>query len=91
MFQLNSKIQNLNTADTVNKLLCQVDTWLSDQALSRLNGDRFGAKVCLNLDDYELVTKYREILYDKGLGSPCLRDYLLEDIISRIKQLINRN
>ncbi len=91
MLQISPKTQDLNFSEDMNDLLCEIDTWLSGQAKNRLDGDRFGAKVCLNIDDFELLNKYRDILYRKAKNSFCLKDYNVDDIISRIKQLLNRN
>lgn len=88
---LSNKTQDLNFSQDINDLLCQIDTWIAAESKRKLDSERFGAKICINMDDYELLNKYRFILHNKGKNSCCLRGYLIDDIISRIKQLINRN
>lgn len=86
-----NKTQDLNYTEDINKLLCEIDTWLSDKAHKKLDGDRYGQKVCINQDDFKIVSKYRKIFLDKAQNHCCLRDVLIDDIILRIKQLLNRN
>lgn len=85
------KTQSLSFSDDVNELLCQIDVKLYTLARKKLNSERFGSKLTLNTEDYNLLYKYREILYDKAMNNSCLKDFLVDDIISRIKQLLNRN
>jgi hypothetical protein len=89
---ITSKTQTISFSDDVNELLCQIDVKMVKMARTKLNADRFGAKVCINGEDYNLLYKYREILYEKAMNKTnCLKDFLIDDIISRIKQLLNRN
>lgn len=83
--------QEINFSNDVSDLLCQIDSKVSGTARRKLNSERFGSKVHINKEDYKLLCKYREILYEKGTGSKCLSAFPVEDIISRIKQLLNRN
>jgi hypothetical protein len=85
------KTQALNFSEDVNELLCKIDVKLTALARKKLDSDRFGAKVHVNIEDHELLYKYREILYSKAKGNACFRNFLIDDIISRIKQLLNRN
>lgn len=89
---VNSKTQTLNFSEDVNEILCQIDVQLVKMAKDKLMADRFGAKICMNTEDFFLINKYREILLKKALNrNNCLKDFLIDDIISRIKQLLNRN
>lgn len=89
---ITSKTQSINFSEDVNELLCQIDVKMIGIARRKLNSERFGEKVCINYGDYELLYKYREILYEKALNrTNCLSEFLIDDIISRIKQLLNRN
>lgn len=85
------KTQNINLCEDVNKLLCQIDVKLGSEAQGKLDGDKYGAKVCVNMQDFKILSRYRQILYQKASNDCCLRGYLIDDIISRIKQLLNRN
>lgn len=85
------KLQTLNFSDDINSLLCKIDTKLASISEKKLIATRFGAKTCINYEDYKLLTRYRKILSDKANNHCCLRDFLIDDIISRIKQLLNRN
>lgn len=91
MLILSYKTQDINLTNDINDLLCQIDVKLMNTAKSKLDSDRFGAKICINKEDYNLLVKYRKYLYNKATGDCCLKDYLIDNIISRIKQLLNRN
>ncbi len=85
------KLQDLSFSDDINNLLCQIDVKLSKISENKLISMRFGSKVCINYEDYKLLTKYKSILISKAKHDPCLSEFLVDDIISRIKQLLNRN
>lgn len=89
--QVSFKTQDLNYSQDISDLLCQIDVWLSKQAKAKLIGDRFGADVCVDMDAFDVLSTYREILYSKAKGYPCYKHFLIDDIISRIKQLLNKN
>lgn len=89
---ITSKTQTINLSDDVNALLCQIDVKMVKIARMKLNSERFGEKVCINNGDYDLLYRYREILHEKALNqNRCLSEFLIDDIISRIKQILNRN
>jgi len=88
---ISTKTQSVNFQQDINDLLCEIDTWLANQSKRRLDSDRFGAKIKINLEDYKLVSRYRDILLDSAQNDCCVNGYLIDDIISRIKQLLNRN
>jgi len=90
MITLN-KTQDLNYSNDINNLICQVDKWLSRKAKIKLDGDKYGQKVCVDMSDFKLVSKYRRILLNKAQNHCCLKDILIDDIVTRIKQLLNRN
>lgn len=85
------KTQSLNYSQDINNLLCQIDVWLADKSEDKFNSNRFGARICINYQDYKLVSKYRKILLNKVGQHCCLKSFLIDDIISRIKQLLNKN
>jgi hypothetical protein len=88
---ISHKTQSLDFSEDINKLICQIDVKLASESQGKLDGDRFGAKVCVNYEDFDILSKYRKILLDKAQNHCCLKGYLVDDIISRIKQLLNRN
>lgn len=90
MITLN-KTQDLNYSEDINNLICQIDKWLSQKGKIKLDGDKYGQKVCVDIEDFKLVSKYRKILLDKAQDDCCLKGILIDDIIMRIKQLLNRN
>jgi len=92
MLLISHKTQDLDLISDTYDLLCQIDTFLSQEARTKLDSDRYGTRKCkVNMEDSQLLVKYKQILLDKVQGSYCLRDYQLDDIIHRIKQLLNRN
>lgn len=85
------KTQDLDYSKDINNLICQIDKWLAQKAKIKLDGDKYGQKVCIDSEDFKIVSKYRKILLDKAQNDCCLKDILIDDIIMRIKQLLNRN
>jgi len=92
MLLISNKTQDLALIPDTYDLICQIDTFLSQEAKLKLDSDRFGTRGCkVNMKDSQLLVKYKQILLDKVQNSYCLRDFQLDDIIHRIKQLLNRN
>jgi hypothetical protein len=92
MLLISHKTQNLDLIPDTYDLLCEIDTFISNEAKTKLDSDRFGTRKCkVNMEDVQLLVKYQQILLDKIQNSCCLGDYSLDDIIHRIKQLLNRN
>jgi hypothetical protein len=82
------KTQTLSFAEDVKELLCKIDTKLAKISENKLNASRYGAKIIVDLDVFYILNKYRKILYDKVNNSQCLKEYLVDDIISNIKQYL---
>ena len=92
MLLISHKTQDIDLISDTLDLLCQIDTFLSEETKTKLDSDRFGTRKCkVNMEDSQLLVKYKKILLDKVNNSYCLRDFQLDDIIHRIKQLLNRN
>lgn len=90
---LTAKLQTVDFQKDMNDLICQIDKYLSIKSKSKLDADRFGVDICktsVNDNDFFLLSEYREILIKKANNSVCLVNYSLDNIISRIKQLLNR-
>ena len=88
---ISHKLQTINFADDMQELLCDIDVKLSKIARKKLDSQKFGFKYSANYEDYKLLAKYRNIVYNKTQNDCCLKEFLVDDIISRVKQLLNRN
>ena len=88
---ISQKTQTLSYSEDIDDLLCEIDVKLSRLARKKLDGQRFGFKTCINTDDFKLLGKYRSIVENKANNYCCYQDFLIDDIISRVKQLLNRN
>lgn len=85
------KLQTLNFGEDINNLLCQIDGRLASEAKGKLDSLRYGAKICVDYEKFHSLSIYKKILIKKASNSCCLSAYLIDDIISRIKQLLNKN
>ena len=88
---ISHKLQTINFSDDMNNLLCEVDKKLSRMGKQKLDSLKFGAKIHVNREDHKLLVRYRDIVLDKANNDCCLKEFLVDDIISRVKQLLNRN
>lgn len=86
---ISHKTQNLELCKDISDLLCQIDVKLAKVSELRYISDRFGTKVCIDYDVFHILDKYRQILLDKANNSECLKKYLIDDIISNIKQYLS--
>jgi len=82
------KIQTLNFTEDINELLCRIDRKISTISKTKLDSLRYGVQNCHKSQDYSILVKYRQILTAKAVGDFCLKDYLIDDIISNIKQYL---
>jgi hypothetical protein len=85
------KANTLDFNDDMNELLCNIDKKISQISMLQLNSKRYGASVCINWNDFFRLNKYRELLELKAKNNICVKDFFLDDILSRIKQILNRN
>ena len=88
---ISNKTQTLDFSEDINDLLCQIDVKLASEAKGKLDAGKYGAKICVDEDAFFTLSKFREILHQKAKNSKCLCNYLIDDIISSIKSLINKN
>lgn len=88
---ISHKLQTINFQADMTSLLCEIDKKLTRMARKKLDSQRFGAKACVDMEDHKLLARYRDIVYDKASNDCCLKNFLVDDIISRVKQLLNRN
>jgi len=71
-------------------LLDKIDKKIAYISNLKLNNIRFGLTTSINYDLYEDLIDYKEILIGKMCGSPCLCDFDINKIKSRIKSLLNQ-
>lgn len=88
---LTYKANTLDFTTDMNELLCSIDRKIAQMAKLQLDSKRYGATICLNWDDFFRLNKYRELLELKAFNTCCLKDFFLDDLLSRIKQILNRN
>lgn len=86
---ISQKTQSLCFDKDVNDLLCQIDVKLSKIAETKYNGAKYGEKVCIDEESFFVLSNYRKILIDKANNSKCLCNYLIDDIMSNIRQYIS--
>lgn len=79
---------NYSSNDELNKLLDSLDRKIGAMALCQLKNYKFGSNKPVDLDLYEDLLIYKEILLDKLLGCNCLEDARLIEINSHIRKLI---
>lgn len=85
------KTQNLDFSEDINDLICQIDVKISEMSKKELDSKRFGFSYNVDKDRYFILFNYRKILLDKANNNCCLKNYLIDDIISIIKQYLTSN
>lgn len=85
------KTQDLDFQEDITDLLYQIDYKLAHLSRKKLNSIRYAGKVHINYSDFARLVKYRDLLEKKAKNSSCLKQYPLDTIIARIKQLLNTN
>lgn len=83
-----NKTQTLSLVKDVNELLCKINDRLAKITKDKLNNERYGASKKINTNNFFILAQYKKILQDKAQNSCCLREYLIDDIISNIKQYL---
>jgi len=79
---------NYSTNEQLNKLIDAIDRKIGAMATCQLKNYKFGFTKPVDLDLYEDLLTWKEILLDKLLGCNCLEDARLITINSHIRQLI---
>jgi len=80
---------NYSSNKSLNDLLDSLDRKIVDIAVTQVNNVRFGLDKPVDIELYEDLLIYKDILLDKLLGCNCLDDEYIVYIISKIKHLIN--
>lgn len=91
MFLINPTITNNNQNNAgLNYLLKSIDNKIGDLATTQYFNTIYGFNKLVDMDLYEDLCEYKEILLDMLLGCNCLEDLHLVYITSRIQRLVNR-
>jgi len=89
MYSISPQIaNNYSSNDSLNKLLKDIDAKILSFAYYEFNCIRLGIQSELDIELYEDLCMYKEILLNKLLGCNCLEDAWLIKIVSKIKKLI---
>lgn len=96
MFLINPKLINNNqNSDSINCLLEDIDKKILSISTIQYTNDIYSLKQIVDLDLYDDLCEFREILIDKMMGCNCLVDgpgneTFLIFIMSKIKNLLNQ-
>ena len=71
----------------LNNLLSMIDAKIGTMAICEYNNVRFGFDKEVDLNLYEDLLQYKEILMDKLLGCDCLDDVMLISINNKIRKI----
>ena len=81
---------NQLTNDGLNCLIRDIDERIGDMATVQFTNQIYGFKKPVDMDYYDDLCDYREILIDKLLGCNCWDDMYLVVVFSRIKTLLQK-
>ena len=88
MYSISPRLaNNYSTNEELNNLLNMIDEKIAAMAICEYNSVRLGTVSNTDLDVYEDLLTYKEILLDKLLGCGCLEDALLISINNKIRKL----
>lgn len=89
MYSISPRMSQVYSSnEELNNLLDRIDRKIAQLATNLLNNYRFGFNRFIDLDLYEDLLTYKEILLDKLLGCNCLNDAKIILINSKIRKLI---
>lgn len=78
---------NYSTNEELNNLLDMIDRKIGAMAICEYNNVRFKFDRKVDLDRYEDLLTYKEILLDKLLGCNCLDDVMLIKLNNKIRKI----
>ena len=84
-------LQTLDFTKDINDLIYQIDKKIYTLVKQQVVAIKFGSCTKMNVDDFKRLVRYKEILIQKSNNYTCLSSFSIDNIISRIKQLLNRN
>lgn len=89
MFLINPQLTPVKLdSDGYNDLLDGIDRTIASIATSQYLNHIFGMKNIVNMQLYDRLCEYREIIMDKMMGCNCLEDEYLIYIMSKVQKLI---
>lgn len=78
---------NYSSNEELNNLIKYIDEKIGTMAVCEYNNIRLGFNKKVDIDVYEDLLTYKEILLDKLLGCNCLDDAMLISINNKIRRL----
>jgi hypothetical protein len=89
MFIINPQLTAVKlNSDGYNDLLEGIDRTIASIATSQYLNHIFGMKNVVDMQLYDRLCEYREILMDKFMGCNCLEEEYLIYIMSKVQKLI---
>jgi hypothetical protein len=89
MFIINPQLTAVKlNSDGYNDLLEGIDRTIASIATSQYLNHVFGMKNVVDMQLYDRLCEYREILMDKLMGCNCLEEEYLIYIMSKVQKLI---
>jgi hypothetical protein len=89
MFIINPQLTAVKlNSDGYNDLLEGIDRTIASIATSQYLNHIFGMKNVVDMQLYDRLCEYREILMDKLMGCNCLEEEYLIYIMSKVQKLI---
>lgn len=89
MFLINPQLTPVKLdSDGYNDLLDGIDRTIASIATSQYLNHIFGMKNVVDMQLYDRLCEYREIIMDKMMGCNCLEDEYLIYIMSKVQKLI---
>lgn len=88
MYSISPRLtNNFSTNEELNNLLSMIDKKIGTMAICEYDSVRFGFQRDIDLDLYDDLLNYKEILLDKLLGCNCLDDAMLISINNKVRKL----
>lgn len=87
--KLSSKIQTLNYSEDINDVLSQISNKLSLLASNKLQASKYGSRDITDMESFFILSRYQDILLRAANKSSCFCGYLVDDIISIVKQYLS--
>lgn len=82
------KLNTLDFSTDIGKLICEIDQKLITFSKKKLDSLRYGAKINIDWNNYKTLVRYKDILHKKASRDECLRYYLIDDLISNVRQYL---
>ena len=91
--RISYKTVNTCLNEEVNEIYCKIDHKISSLSKKKLDSVRYSVKpsCTINYSVIKALSFYKKILSEKMENSSCLHSFKIEDIITKIKQILNTN